>query len=64
MPMADEEDRPKKKPVHAVGDDLSALSLAELAERIALLNEEIKRLEAAIAEKSSSRDAAQSFFKR
>jgi uncharacterized small protein (DUF1192 family) len=64
MAIADDEDRPKKKPVHAIGEDLSALSLAELAERIALLNEEIKRLEAAVKEKSSTRDAAQSFFKR
>lgn len=63
--MADaDDDRPKKKTVHVIGEDLSALSLAELAERIALLNEEIRRLEAAVKEKSTSRDAAQSFFRR
>jgi uncharacterized small protein (DUF1192 family) len=64
MPATDEDDRPKKKPVHAIGEDLSTLSIAELGERIALLTEEIKRLEGAIKEKSSSRDTAQSFFKR
>jgi uncharacterized small protein (DUF1192 family) len=63
MPSADDDDRSKKKPVHAIGEDLSALSLAELAERIALLKEEIKRLEATIKEKSSTRDAAQSIFR-
>lgn len=62
--MAEDDDRPKKKPVHAIGEELSTLSIAELGERIALLNEEIKRLEAAVKDKSSSRDTAQSFFKR
>jgi uncharacterized small protein (DUF1192 family) len=62
MAIADEDDRPKK-PVHTIGEDLSALSIAELGERIALLGEEIRRLEAAMKEKSSSRDAAQAVFR-
>jgi uncharacterized small protein (DUF1192 family) len=64
MPIADDEDRPKKKAVHTIGEDLSALSLADLAERIALLKDEIARIEAAMQEKSASRNAAQSIFRK
>jgi uncharacterized small protein (DUF1192 family) len=60
----DEELLPKKKTVHEIGQDLSLLSIAELAERIALLKEEIARLEAAVASKSATRSAADLFFKR
>jgi len=55
---------PKKKTVHEIGQDLSLLSIGELSERIALLEEEIARLEAAKASKSASRTAADAFFKR
>jgi uncharacterized small protein (DUF1192 family) len=41
MPSFDEEDRPKKKLVHEIGQDLTLLSVGELTERIALLKEEI-----------------------
>jgi uncharacterized small protein (DUF1192 family) len=62
MPMF--EDEPvKKKVAHEVGQDLSALSLHELDERIALLREEVARLEAAKAAKAASLDAAAAFFK-
>ncbi len=64
MPIADEDDRPKKKAVHAIGEDLSTLSLAELAERIVLLQAEIARIEAAVQDKSASRNAAQSVFRQ
>ncbi len=64
MAISDEEDAPKKKRRHEVGEDLSTLSLDELAERIALLNGEIGRIEAAIAAKRASADVAASFFKR
>jgi uncharacterized small protein (DUF1192 family) len=60
----DEDDRPKKKIAHEIGQDLSLLSVAELRERIALLREEIARLEATIANKEASRNAAEGFFKR
>jgi len=60
----DEELLPKKKTVHEIGQDLSLLSLSELAERVALLKEEIARLEAAAASKSATRQAADLFFKR
>ena len=36
-----EDDAPKKKKVHEIGEDLAALSLHELADRIALLRDEI-----------------------
>ena len=55
---------PKKKPTHDIGQDLSLLSVAELGERVALLKEEIARLEAAIAAKQASRNVADQFFKR
>jgi uncharacterized small protein (DUF1192 family) len=60
----DEELLPKKKLVHEIGQDLSLLSIAELTDRIALLEEEIARLEAAKASKSATRTAADAFFKR
>ena len=59
----DDDDKPKKKVSHEVGQDLSLLSVEELAERIALMNAEIERLQAAMVKKRASRDAANSFFK-
>jgi uncharacterized small protein (DUF1192 family) len=64
MPAFDDEDRPKKKLQHEIGQDLALISVAELNERIALLREEIARLEADIARKQSSRDSAAAFFKK
>jgi len=64
MPAIDDDDRPKKKVVHEIGQDLALLSVGELAERIALLKEEIVRLEAAAAKKNASRDVAAQFFKK
>jgi uncharacterized small protein (DUF1192 family) len=60
----DEDLLPKKKTVHEIGQDLSLLSIGELTERIALLKEEIGRLEIAKASKSATRTAADAFFKR
>jgi len=62
MPTEDD-DRPRKKISHEIGQDLSLLSLEELNERIALLRSEIERLEAAATKKRASKDAANSFFK-
>ena len=56
MPAIDDDDRPKKKIVHEIGQDLALLSVKELQERIALLKEEIARLEADIASKQASRN--------
>ena len=59
----EDDDRPKKKSSHEIGQDLSLLSVEELTERIALMNSEIERLQAAMTKKRASRDAANSFFK-
>ncbi len=61
--MASDDDRPRRKISHEIGQDLSLLSVDELGERIALLSGEIERLQAAIAKKRASRDAAAGFFK-
>ena len=60
---ADDEDRPRKKITHEIGQDLALLSVGELAERVALLKAEIERLEAASASKLASRNVADKFFK-
>ena len=59
----EDDDKPKRKISHEIGQDLSLLSVEELTERIALLNAEIERLQAAVAKKRASRDAANSVFK-
>ena len=64
MPAFDDDDRPKKKIVHEIGQELALLSVKELEERIGLLREEIARLEADIARKGVSRSAADAFFKK
>ena len=64
MPVLDEDDRPKKKIAHEIGQDLTLLSVGELEERIRLLQDEIERLRADIARKQASRGAAHQFFKK
>ncbi len=59
----EDDDKPRKKITHEIGQDLSLLSVEELAERIALMTSEIARLEVAMSKKRASRDAANSFFK-
>jgi uncharacterized small protein (DUF1192 family) len=59
-----EEDLPKKKIVHEIGQDLYLISVEDLGERIALLKQEIGRLEAAMAKAQASRSAADQFFKK
>jgi len=62
--MANEDDdRPRRKVSHEIGQDLSLLSVEELAERIMLLKSEIIRMEEAATRKRASRDAANNFFK-
>ena len=60
----DDDDRPKKKTTHEIGEKLALLSVGELKERIALLKEEIARLEADISGKQASKSAADLFFKK
>jgi uncharacterized small protein (DUF1192 family) len=59
----EDDDKPRKKISHEIGQDLSLLSVEELSERIALLTSEIERLQAAASKKRASKEAANSFFK-
>jgi uncharacterized small protein (DUF1192 family) len=58
-----EDDRPKKKLAHELGQDVSLLSVGDLSERIGLLKAEIVRLEADMVAKQASKSAADSLFK-
>ena len=60
---SDDDDKPRKKVSHEIGQDLSLLSVDELGERIVLLKVEIERLDQAMTKKRASKDAANSFFK-
>ena len=63
--MAIFDDEPRKKPrPHEIGQDLSLLSVDELSERIALLREEIARLEAERTAKGTTKSAAEALFRR
>jgi uncharacterized small protein (DUF1192 family) len=64
MAAIEEDDRPKKKVAHEIGQDLALLSVEELSDRISLLTDEVARLRAALEKKRASRSAADQFFKR
>jgi uncharacterized small protein (DUF1192 family) len=64
MAAIDPDELPKKKIAHEIGQELSLLSVGELAERIGLLKDEIARLEAEATRKQASQRAADSFFKK
>ena len=64
MAAIDEDDRPKKKITHEIGQELGLLSVEELRARIELLKNEITRVEAALKSKQASLSAAEGFFKR
>ena len=64
MAKDDEEDRPKKKIAHEIGQELTLLSVTELDQRVQLLKDEIARLEADKKNKQASRSAADTFFKK
>ena len=63
MPAIEDDDRPRKKISHEIGQDLSLLSVEELNDRITLLTTEIERLQAAATKKRASKESANSFFK-
>jgi uncharacterized small protein (DUF1192 family) len=63
MASEDDDNKPRKKIAHEIGQDLSLLSVEELGERIALLTAEIERLRATETKKRVSKDAADRFFK-
>jgi uncharacterized small protein (DUF1192 family) len=46
-----------------IGENLDAISVAELEQRIQALDSEIVRLKAEIAKKQASRSAADAFFR-
>ena len=48
----EDDDKPRKKVTHEIGQDLSLLSVEELTERIALMNSEIERLQAGDGQKA------------
>ena len=48
----EDDDKPRKKVTHEIGQDLSLLSVEELAERIALMTSEIERLQAAMTRRA------------
>jgi uncharacterized small protein (DUF1192 family) len=64
MSIFPEDDRPKPKSVHEIGQDLSMLSLAEIDHRVEALRAEIERLAEARAKKDASRSAADAFFRK
>jgi uncharacterized small protein (DUF1192 family) len=55
---------PKKTPGMVIGEDLAAISVAELEHRIQLLEAEIARIRAEMAKKHASKAAADAFFQR
>ncbi len=63
MALFDDEPGKKAKP-HEIGQDLSLLSVGELNERIAMLKEEIARLEAELSTKGATKSAAEALFRR
>ncbi len=60
---AEDDDKPRRKVAHEIGQDLSLLSVEDLNERIALLMSEAERLKTEMEKKRASRDAANNFFK-
>ena len=61
--VTEDDDKPRKKVSHEIGQDLSLLSVEELGERIAVLTSEIERLQAMVTKKRASKEAAAGFFK-
>lgn len=59
-----DDDKPRPKPIHAIGESLAALSVDELRTRIAALQAEIGRIEAELAAKGTTRNAAEALFSR
>ncbi|MEM7428985.1 MAG: DUF1192 domain-containing protein [Pseudomonadota bacterium] len=61
--MFDEEERKKPAAEIVIGEDLSSISVDELAERITTLEAEISRIRAEIVSKQATRTTADNFFK-
>ncbi|MFH6785773.1 MULTISPECIES: DUF1192 domain-containing protein [Methylobacterium] len=59
----DADNRPRPQGQHQIGQDLSALSVSDLGERIEVLRREIARLEEDRRRKQASQEAARAAFK-
>ncbi len=58
-----DDDETKQRAAITLADDLSPLSVEELAKRIELLHQEISRVETEIVNKKSTKSAAEGVFK-
>ena len=58
----EDDDKPRKKITHEIGQDLSLLSVEELTERIALMNSEIERLQAGDDQEARLEGCGEQFF--
>jgi uncharacterized small protein (DUF1192 family) len=58
------DDAPKKPANMVIGENLDAISVAELEQRIQALDSEISRIKVEIAKKQASRNAADAFFRK
>ena len=59
----DFENEPRAKQQMVIGENLDAISIAELEQRIIALDSEIARIRAEIAKKHAGKAAAAAFFK-
>ena len=59
----DMDDMPKPRATMVIGENLDAISIAELEQRIESLEAEIVRVRAEIAKKHAGKSAAAAFFK-
>ncbi|MEK4033996.1 DUF1192 domain-containing protein [Methylocystis sp. IM3] len=62
--MMMEDEAPRPRPAHEMGQPLDLLSLGELDERIAALKAEVARLEEAAQAKRAATAAAEAFFRK
>ena len=60
----DLENEPRPKPQMVIGENLDAISIAELEQRIIALDSEVARIRAEIAKKHVGKAAADLFFKK
>jgi uncharacterized small protein (DUF1192 family) len=61
--IMDLENEPRPKPNVVIGENLDAISIAELEQRIQALDSEIARIRSEIAKKQAGKAAASAFFK-
>ncbi|WP_163265333.1 DUF1192 domain-containing protein [Chelativorans alearense] len=59
-----EENIPVSRPAYTIGQDISTFSVEELKRTIAMLGEEIARLEEELQAKDTTKAAAEALFRR